>query len=87
MVRNLRAGRFREGGSTITQQLAKTSFLSPDRTVIRKAQEALIALWLEALADQGARSSAAISPTSISATMSTACAPPPAIISTSIPRS
>jgi penicillin-binding protein 1A len=46
--RNLRAGRVREGGSTISQQLAKTSFLSPHRTVIRKAQEALIALWLEA---------------------------------------
>jgi penicillin-binding protein 1A len=48
MLRNLNAGRVREGGSTITQQLAKTSFLSPDRTVTRKAQEALIALWLEA---------------------------------------
>ena len=32
MVRNLRAGRVREGGSTISQQLAKTSFLSPART-------------------------------------------------------
>jgi penicillin-binding protein 1A len=48
MWRNFRAGRVREGGSTITQQLAKTSFLSPDRTYTRKAQEALIALWLEA---------------------------------------
>jgi penicillin-binding protein 1A len=47
MVRNLRAGRVREGGSTISQQLAKTSFLSPDRTAARKIQEALIALWLE----------------------------------------
>jgi penicillin-binding protein 1A len=37
-----------QGGSTITQQLAKTSVLSPDRTYTRKAQEALIALWLEA---------------------------------------
>lgn len=46
--RNFRSGRVREGGSTITQQLAKTSFLSPDRTYTRKAQEALIALWLEA---------------------------------------
>jgi penicillin-binding protein 1A len=46
--RNFRAGRTREGGSTITQQLAKTSFLSPERTFSRKAQEALIALWLEA---------------------------------------
>ena len=47
MIRNLRTGGVREGGSTISQQLAKTSFLSPDRTVVRKAQEALIALWLE----------------------------------------
>ena len=46
--RDLRSGRWREGGSTITQQLAKTSFLSPDRTPARKIQEALIALWLEA---------------------------------------
>jgi len=48
MVRNLRAGRVREGGSTISQQLAKTSFLTPNRTWGRKAQEALITLWLEA---------------------------------------
>ena len=47
MVRNLRAGRVREGGSTISQQLAKTSFLSQDRTAARKIQEALIAVWLE----------------------------------------
>ena len=48
MARNLRAGRVRQGGSTISQQLAKTSFLSPDRTAARKIQEALIAVWLEA---------------------------------------
>ncbi|GAA4825696.1 transglycosylase domain-containing protein [Sphingosinicella ginsenosidimutans] len=48
MLRNLRLGRVREGGSTLTQQLARTSFLSPDRTFGRKAQEALITLWLEA---------------------------------------
>ncbi len=48
MARNIRAGSVREGGSTITQQLAKTSFLTPDRTAGRKLQEALIALWLEA---------------------------------------
>jgi penicillin-binding protein 1A len=47
-VRNTQSGSVREGGSTITQQLAKTSFLSPDRTYVRKAQEAMIALWLEA---------------------------------------
>jgi penicillin-binding protein 1A len=38
----------REGGSTITQQLAKTSFLSSDRSFSRKAQEVIIAFWLEA---------------------------------------
>jgi penicillin-binding protein 1A len=46
--RNLRSGGVREGGSTITQQLARTSFLSPARTYTRKFQEALISLWLEA---------------------------------------
>jgi len=48
MVRNIRTGDVREGGSTLTQQLARTSFLSPDRTITRKAREALITLWLEA---------------------------------------
>jgi penicillin-binding protein 1A len=37
-----------QGGSTITQQLAKGVFLSADRTFGRKAREALIAIWLEA---------------------------------------
>ncbi|MET0295249.1 MAG: transglycosylase domain-containing protein [Phenylobacterium sp.] len=44
---NLRHGGVRQGGSTITQQLAKTSFLTPERSFRRKAQEAFIALWLE----------------------------------------
>jgi len=44
---NLRAGRVVQGGSTLTQQLAKNLFLSPDRTVTRKIQEALLAVWLE----------------------------------------
>ncbi|WP_344700204.1 PBP1A family penicillin-binding protein [Sphingomonas limnosediminicola] len=47
-VANLRGGGVRQGGSTITQQLAKTSFLSNNRTVKRKAQEIIIAFWLEA---------------------------------------
>src|SRR3569623_1899050 len=46
--RNMGAGGVREGGSTITQQLAKISFLSAKRTAGRKAQEVLIAFWLEA---------------------------------------
>jgi len=37
----------RGGGSTITQQLAKFTFLTPERSLSRKAQEALIAFWLE----------------------------------------
>ncbi|MBA2919387.1 PBP1A family penicillin-binding protein [Sphingomonas sp. MAH-20] len=45
---NLLAGGVREGGSTITQQLAKGVFLSNDRSFGRKGREALIAFWLEA---------------------------------------
>ena len=48
MVANFQAGGVRQGGSTITQQLAKTSFLSSDRSLKRKAQEVIIAFWLEA---------------------------------------
>ncbi|MCH8154453.1 MAG: aminotransferase class III-fold pyridoxal phosphate-dependent enzyme, partial [Proteobacteria bacterium] len=44
---NLRAGRIVQGGSTITQQLAKNLFLTPERTLKRKIQELLLALWLE----------------------------------------
>ncbi|WP_205853712.1 transglycosylase domain-containing protein [Phenylobacterium deserti] len=44
---NLRAGEVRQGGSTITQQLAKNAFLSNKRSFRRKAQEAIIALYLE----------------------------------------
>lgn len=46
--RNFRANDVVEGGSTITQQLAKIEFLSSERTMKRKAEEALIALRLEA---------------------------------------
>lgn len=48
LLANVRAGGVRQGGSTITQQLAKTSFLSSDRSLKRKAQEVIIAFWLEA---------------------------------------
>ena len=48
MVANFSAGGVRQGGSTLTQQLAKTSFLSSDRSYKRKAQEVIIAFWLEA---------------------------------------
>ncbi|PHY22088.1 transglycosylase domain-containing protein [Caulobacter sp. BP25] len=46
--KNAQAGGVSEGGSTITQQLAKNAFLSSDRNLRRKAQEALIAVYLEA---------------------------------------
>ena len=45
---NLWAGGVREGGSTITQQLAKNAFLTADRTAMRKMREVIIAFWLEA---------------------------------------
>jgi penicillin-binding protein 1A len=47
LLNNHRAGRITGGGSTITQQLAKNLFLSPQQTVRRKAQELILAVWLE----------------------------------------
>ncbi|MEJ0063159.1 MAG: transglycosylase domain-containing protein [Alphaproteobacteria bacterium] len=44
---NMRAGHVVQGGSTITQQLAKNLFLTPDRTFRRKVQEMMLAFWLE----------------------------------------
>ncbi|HEY2131996.1 MAG TPA: PBP1A family penicillin-binding protein [Acetobacteraceae bacterium] len=44
---NLRAGRLVQGGSTITQQVAKNLFLTNARTFRRKVQEVLLTLWLE----------------------------------------
>jgi penicillin-binding protein 1A len=44
---NFTAGHVVQGGSTITQQLAKNLFLKPERTYSRKAQELVLALWLE----------------------------------------
>ncbi|MBK1661979.1 transpeptidase-transglycosylase [Paracraurococcus ruber] len=46
-VANWRAGEVVQGGSTLTQQLAKNLFLTAERTTRRKVQEALLALWLE----------------------------------------
>ncbi len=44
---NITAGRLVQGGSTITQQVAKTLFLSNARTIRRKVQELLLTIWLE----------------------------------------
>ncbi len=44
---NMRSGEVQQGGSTITQQLAKNLFLQPKRTLSRKAEEFILALWLE----------------------------------------
>ncbi|WP_188408023.1 transglycosylase domain-containing protein [Agaricicola taiwanensis] len=46
-VENFRAGGFVQGGSTLTQQLAKNIFLTPDRSLERKFQELILAGWLE----------------------------------------
>ncbi|HEX2255952.1 MAG TPA: transglycosylase domain-containing protein, partial [Afifellaceae bacterium] len=45
--RNITAGEIVQGGSTITQQLAKVAFLTPERSFKRKIQEAIYAVWLE----------------------------------------
>lgn len=47
MFANMRAGKNVQGGSTITQQVAKTFFLSPEKTISRKIREALLAWQLE----------------------------------------
>ncbi|MHA7775563.1 transglycosylase domain-containing protein [Roseibium sp. M-1] len=48
VVTNLTSGRLQQGGSTLTQQLAKNLFLEQDRTIKRKIQELVLAFWLEA---------------------------------------
>jgi penicillin-binding protein 1A len=47
LMTNARAGGVVQGGSSITQQLAKNLFLSNERTIERKVNEAFLALWLE----------------------------------------
>jgi penicillin-binding protein 1B len=51
-VRNIQAESYIQGGSTITQQLVKNFFLTPERTMRRKLQEALLAFVLERRADK-----------------------------------
>jgi penicillin-binding protein 1A len=48
LYRNLSGVGVMQGGSTLTQQLAKNLFLTQERTASRKIQEAILALWLEA---------------------------------------
>ncbi|MGD8774035.1 MAG: PBP1A family penicillin-binding protein [Syntrophobacterales bacterium] len=47
IVKDIRARRLKEGGSTITQQLAKVLFLNPEKTLTRKLKEAILALQIE----------------------------------------
>ncbi|HEX2724671.1 MAG TPA: transglycosylase domain-containing protein, partial [Beijerinckiaceae bacterium] len=47
VMRNVTRGGVTQGGSTLTQQLAKNLFLTQERTASRKIQEAILALWLE----------------------------------------
>jgi monofunctional biosynthetic peptidoglycan transglycosylase len=49
---NVRRGRPARGGSTITQQLAKNLFLSPERSYVRKVQELVITYMIEAFWDK-----------------------------------
>ena len=50
--KNQKRGKVVAGGSTISQQLAKNLLLSPNKTVLRKVEEASITLWLELLWDK-----------------------------------
>ena len=47
LIVNLKAGRISQGGSTISQQLAKNLFLTPERTISRKIKELVLAIELE----------------------------------------
>ena len=44
---NIKARRYVQGGSTLTQQLTKNIFLTPEKTLSRKAQEMMLSVWME----------------------------------------
>ena len=48
IVSNFRANGVKQGGSSITQQVAKNLFLSPEKTIRRKVNEAFLSMWIEA---------------------------------------
>jgi membrane peptidoglycan carboxypeptidase len=52
VLTNIRGGGIKEGGSTITQQLAKNMFLSADKSYLRKLREALFAVEIETIYDK-----------------------------------
>src|SRR4029453_510142 len=52
VLRNIEPGRRAEGGSTITQQLARQSFLTRDKTYRRKLQEVILAAYIEKMYDK-----------------------------------
>ena len=47
IVQDIKAGKFKQGASTLTQQLAKTLFLSPKKSILRKIREAILAVQIE----------------------------------------
>ena len=74
-VANLRERRAAQGASTITQQLARMSFLTPEKTYTRKLQEIVLAALHRRRSTRRIRSSSSISTRSISAPASTAPRP------------
>ncbi len=80
VLKNLQSGRRSEGGSTITQQLARLMFLNRGKTYRRKLKEVIVAAYLENLY-RSRRFSRSISTRCTSATACTVSRPPPAAIS------